>query len=277
MGFLFKIIDSPILRKIARLLTLSIKAPANFKLNVDGHLMFANSWDRILALFLWRFSLLESGEKKLLQRIVEKGMIIIDLGANIGFYTLQFARLVGPTGKVYAFEPHPGNYALLLKNIKANGYKNIIAINGAVSNKTGPTQLFVCEEHNGDHSIFKGRHHRGSIPVKAWALDDFLSQERVDIIKMDIQGAEHLAISGMEELIARSNGLKIISEFAPKLLESNGCLAEDFMNHIRDLGFSVQIIKKQGQLAELNSSNAVTNGEYVNLYLNQYGGRPNPK
>ena len=67
----------------------------------------------------------------LVKRIVRNGDIVVDIGAHIGYYTLIFARLVGPKGKVFAFEPEPNNFNLLIKNIKINGYKNIIPVQKA--------------------------------------------------------------------------------------------------------------------------------------------------
>ena len=86
-------------------------------LNVHGLDMYSNTPDRLIASFLWKFSILENYETGLLKQIVKPGMRVVDIGANIGYYTLLMARLTGPKGDIIAFEPDPDNYRLLTKNI----------------------------------------------------------------------------------------------------------------------------------------------------------------
>ena len=78
---------------------------------------------------------------RLLNQQIKSGMRVIEIGANIGYYTLIAANLVGESGKIYAIEPEPANYALLTKNVEVNGYKNVIPIQKAISNEIGTSKL----------------------------------------------------------------------------------------------------------------------------------------
>ena len=166
-----------------------VSTKGDFRIWIKGHRMHANTFDRIIVLLLWRLSFLEDFESKIINNIIKEGMTIIDVGSNIGFHTLQFAKLVGSKGKVFAFEPDYENFCLLKKNIKENNYQNIIAEKKAISDKTGEAKLYICEEHKGDHRIFYSGDDRKVSLVETTTLDDFFKNEKIDIdfIKLDIQ------------------------------------------------------------------------------------------
>ena len=261
-------------RSFAGIFSRLLKPRKDVLIRVGDHIMYAKSIDRIVALVFWKLSLLEGYESKIVKNVVKEGMVGVDIGANIGYYTLQLAKLVGPNGKVYAFEPDPGNYSLLVKNIKANGYKNIIPIQKAVSDKTGKSRLFFCEEHHGDHRIFDSGDSRKVITIEAVALDDFFSEkDRIDIIKMDVQGSEYLALSGMEKLVRRQKDLTIISEFSPDLLARCGVSPEEFIKKISDLGFRLQLINEEKKtINPIKGEDLIRmcrNSRYVNLFLDK--------
>ncbi|MBN1870873.1 MAG: FkbM family methyltransferase [Candidatus Omnitrophica bacterium] len=176
-----------------------------------------------------------------MKNVLKKGMVVADVGANIGYHTLQIARSVGPEGKVYAFEPDPENYRLLVKNIRENNFKNIITVQKAVSEKTSIGRLFLCEEHRGDHRIYRPQGtRRRTIEVEMVALDDFFSNGKpVDVIKIDVQGAEHLVFSGMRNLMRRRNPPDVVTEFEPYLLDQGGTSAAELLRLIRGFGFDV--------------------------------------
>lgn len=96
---------------------------------VQGHKMFLDSKD---SLRLSIHGIYEPLETELAKKEVKKGNVVLDIGANIGYYTLIFAKLVGEDGKVFAFEPDPTNFALLKKNVEMNGYKNVMFVQKAV-------------------------------------------------------------------------------------------------------------------------------------------------
>src|SRR4030042_4007070 len=90
---------------------------------------------------------------RLFKQLAKEGDTVVDIGAHIGYYTLLAARIVGDTGKVYAFEPDPANHDVLVGNIKLNGFQNVVTVRKAISDKNGQIELYLNEKNTGGHSI----------------------------------------------------------------------------------------------------------------------------
>jgi FkbM family methyltransferase len=182
----------------------------------------------------------EPFETEIVKTEIRKGDIVLDIGANIGYYTLIFAKLVGPEGKVFGFEPDPDNFALLKKNVEANNYHNVVLVNKAVSSKNGKIKLYRSDDI-GDHRTYDSGDGRKFVEIEAIRLDDYFDQgnARVDFIKMDIQGAEWEAIQGMSLLLQKNKGLRIITEFAPELLRISGIRPEDYLGLLVNHEFKI--------------------------------------
>lgn len=128
------------------------------------------------------------------------GDTIVDIGAGIGDDAVAFSRLVGKNGRVIAIEAHPHTYRCLLKTIKANRLDNVIAVNVAVADKEGHIAISDGENYlsNSIHACM------GTVMVQARTLENILKQtgsSRVDLIKMNIEGAETAALEGMKEIL----------------------------------------------------------------------------
>lgn len=194
---------------------------------------------------------------EILQKEVREGMTAIDLGAFIGLHALYLAKLVGPKGKVFAFEPHPYNYNLFLKSIEANEYNNIIAIQKAVSDKIEKTTFFIDPNSPYGHTIYDPKDGWKSVEVETITLDEFFKDKdnKVNIIKMDIEGAEMAALQGMKKILKKNRKLRIFTEFYPKRLESAGCYPEDFLNELKKYGFKLfNINEEKKKLESVNVS-----------------------
>lgn len=185
----------------------------------------------------------EAFETRLFCELIRPGMVVVDIGANIGYYSLIGSQLVGKKGKVYALEPDPSNFDMLLKNIQANNYKNIIPSKKAVGDHSGHIRLYMSEHASG-HSIGPLPQSIGSILVPIERLDDFFigKLSPINLVKMDIEGAEMLAFKGMGKIIEANRGLKILTEFFPRQLESCGSSPVSYFNQIKDSGFMIYII-----------------------------------
>src|SRR5262249_36182110 len=146
----------------------------------------------------------EPFETGLLQNQLRPGDVVVDVGANIGYYTLLFARCVGPRGRVFAFEPDQTNFDLLRRNVERNGYTNVTLVRKAVAAQSGKLRLYLCEDNKGDHRTYDSHDGRPSLEIDAVSLDDYFAGERgsIALIKMDIQGAEEGALRGMRRLLA---------------------------------------------------------------------------
>jgi FkbM family methyltransferase len=223
----------------------------------------------------------EEATTNLFKKVVKEGDVVIDLGANIGYFTLLAAKLVGPTGKVFAFEPEPKNFSYLKKNVELNNYTNVIIEQKAVSNYNGRTKLFICPYDSGHHTINRpngieayrlGRPGNiTSIDIEVVTLDDYLRNktDRVDVIKIDVEGAEALVFEGMKETLLKNQNIKIFLEFFPLLIEKMGSSPEDFAKYLLK-NFSVYVIGHDYSMKEFNSEiMKIENYEEINCLLKE--------
>src|SRR5262245_37350244 len=185
------------------------------------------------------------------------GRVLVDLGAHVGYFSLIGAGLVGPSGRVVSFEPDPVPCALLMRNARLNGFSNIEVYPLAVAEKRGPSYL----EGRGSHAAltdpleWTGAGH-GAL-VMAVTLDEMLHDaSRVDVIKMDIEGAEFRAVQGGRRLIARHRPV-LISELSGAALQSVSRVApEEYLRTLVDMGYEVSIIQAAGGLLACGTDTA---------------------
>jgi FkbM family methyltransferase len=215
---------------------------------VYGHRMTLDPDDSVVSLRLCQDGSFEHFETELALRDLAEGNVVVDVGANIGYYTLLFARRVGPGGHVYAFEPDPHNFDLLRRNVLQNGYTNVTCVPCAVSERAGFVRLYRNAGNRGDHRIYDSHDGREAIDTQCISLDDFFVDvdRAVNFIKMDIQGAEAQALRGMRHLLARSPGLRIVTEFWPRGMTLCGDNPRQFLDDLQALGFDVGVIDEQG-------------------------------
>lgn len=211
---------------------------------VQGHKMFLDSKD---TLYLSINGVYEPFETELVKKEIKNGDVVLDIGANIGYFTLIFAKIVGEEGKVFAFEPDPTNFSLLKKNVEINGYQNVILIQKAVSNKTGKIKLYLSEENLAGHRIYNLHGDRKSIEIEAIQLDDYFENYngKIDFIKMDIEGAEGQAIQGMFNLLKKNKTVKIVTEFLPIALKISGIEPIEYLKMLIEHGFKLYHINEQ--------------------------------
>jgi FkbM family methyltransferase len=187
---------------------------------------------------------------RLVQNMLKPGMVAVDVGANIGYYTIIFARQVGSQGKVYAFEPQMTNCEVLSKSINANGFDSTVTlVQKAVSNVNGNNQLFLSVPGSGQASLYKSAETgKNSITIDTITMDSYFVKEgwpEISLIKIDVEGAEILALEGAKELITRNPDLKLIMEFGPEVMAASGVNSEALFNTLVGVGF-----KKFSQIEE---------------------------
>lgn len=176
----------------------------------------------------------EPYERRLLEGLVVPGTTVIDVGANIGLYTLLFARAVGKTGRVYAFEPEPENFRLLAHNLRTNGCTNVTIVPKAVAARTGVATLFLSVDNRGDHRLFDPGDGRRSMPVPTVSLDEWFAgyNDPIALVKIDIQGAEIQALAGMGGLLERHAETWVALEYWPAGLRRAGTSGEALLDAI---------------------------------------------
>ncbi len=215
--------------------------------HVQGNKMILDPGDQF-ALSVW--GVWEAMITDLFKKEIKKGDVVLDIGANIGYYTLIAAKLVGENGRVYAFEPDPDYFDLLKKNVEINDYKNVILVQKAVSDKTEMKKLYFCKEEYRIYD-FPDANHK-FIEIDAIRLDDYFKnyEGKIDFIKMDIEGAELRAIQGAESLLEKNKNLKIITEFSPNGLQKFGIEPKDYLELLIDHGFDLYHINAEEKKIE---------------------------
>ena len=211
----------------------------------------------------------EKNETKLVEKVIQKGDVIVDIGANIGFYTLKFSKLTGPKGHVHAFEPDKKNYKLLEEHTLVDKCENTSLINKGVSSKNGLTKLYISDINIGMHRAYKSivcSDH--TIEVEMIKLDDYFkdSNTKIDFLKIDIEGFEYFAFSGMTQLLNSNKDIKIMTEFSPLSIIESGTSHLELINIFDDLNLelydidnnlnqiNIQDIKEQLKVLEQNKN-----------------------
>ncbi len=146
----------------------------------------------------------EFDKQQLFERTITQGSIVFDLGGNVGFYTLLASELVGSLGKVFVFEPAPQNLLYLKEHLLLNHVRNVTVYEAAVSDKSGETSFDEGPNSSMGHIIATN----GNFQVKAVALDELISTKEIpipDYMKIDIEGAEALALSGAKSMLAKAH------------------------------------------------------------------------
>ncbi len=209
-----------------------------------GNLLFRNFFPLYNVLYPRFKNRQDADEIAFLKKSIHKDDVILDIGANIGFYSKILASLTGPGGKVFCFEPDAVNYKYLLSNTK--GHTNILPINKAVAESTKTLKLYTSKLLNVDHRTYKVDEFENEISIPATSIDDFTAdQPKVDFIKMDIQGFELSALKGMVKTIQKNPGLKMLTELWPYGLRKSGTSCNEFVQFIRTQGLLVFEMQKQ--------------------------------
>lgn len=174
------------------------------------------------------------------------GDVVFDIGANIGWYSVLFGNIL-PTGcKVYAFEPDPLNYKLLVNNVELNAISNVETVNAAVADKNETKKLYRYSSKNlGRHSLLE-INEGDFVEVEAIVLDDFVKQRGLDyssikFIKIDIEGYEYFALSGAEIIL--KHVACVVSEFVPRHMIKGGVEPSMFIDLMMCSGLRAHIIK----------------------------------
>lgn len=242
---------------------------------IYGHKIIVDTTDLSLAPHILLDGYWERNVSTVLLKSVKRGMIVVDVGANIGYYTLLAATQVGPEGKVYAFEADPDLIHILNKNVEINGFKNRAKIIGkAVYNKSQTLTLHKLTNHKGSSSLigfskeFVAEYDDTvtSIPIETISLDEFFGDTKIDLIKIDAEGSEPYILNGMKNLCMNNRQLIIILEFAPAFLTGINIKPLDYLNTLQDMGFTLEYIDEFGNLIKVEKEELIKK-EFVMLYL----------
>lgn len=213
----------------------------------------------------------ENEERRFVEGFLQPGMIVLDIGANQGYYTLLASRKVGPRGRVLAFEPSPGELVRLKQHLRLNRCKNVEVFASALGAAEGTAELhIVLGTESGCHSLRPPNVSQPTsllrVPVER--LDDVLKMRgiaRVDFIKLDVEGAELAVLQGAPELLRRSPRPVILTEVQDIRTEPWGYRAAEILSFLSSLGFQWFAPQPSGFLAKLPLDSQTYDGNFVAL------------
>jgi len=211
----------------------------------------------------------DRAERELLRQVLFPGAVAVDAGANIGIYSQFLSRCVGTTGVVHSFEPSPENFERLCSATQR--LSNVRLSQSAVGERSGNSELYLSDKLNVDHRAYMaGGDSRRTIPIEMVALDDYFKPgERVDLIKMDIQGYELHALQGAARVLADNPDIKVLLEFWPYGLKQAGANWIDVITALEGRGMVIQQVSTGGLIPFQSESASESADWYVNLFASR--------
>ena len=198
----------------------------------------ACSLDRLVYLTLHRLGVMGKEERVFFASQIKPGMNVAEAGANIGVYTLQLSRLVGPEGRVFAFEPDPHLFACLCENLDRAGVTNVEPHHCALGATAGKLSLAWDGLNSGDTHLSREAQ-AGAAQVEVARLDEVLAGKRVDFFKLDVQGWELEVLRGMTGLFAANPTLRLFVEYWPAGLRRAGTEPAELLVFFREHGWQL--------------------------------------
>ena len=188
----------------------------------------------------------DRAERELLRKVLFQGAIVVDVGANIGIYSKFLFHCVGPTGMVHSFEPSPDNFRRL--SAATRDLANVRATQAVVGERSGECKLYISDKLNVDHRAYKADgNSRRVVQTRMIALDDYFEPgQRVDLIKMDIQGYELHALRGARRVLQENPDIHLLLEFWPAGLKQAGVKWEELVETLQRLNMNPTIVKTHG-------------------------------
>ena len=166
----------------------------------------------------------------------------LDIGANIGYFTVLMAKL---GGFVYAFEPEPDNYKILVSNIVTNGVQDSThPLMLAIGDYDEVIDMYLCPDNPGMHRLYRSQWCNRTIPVKMVDIDTEFPGIEPDFIKIDVEGFELHAINGMSQMLKKHHPTVIMEYHPPSILEC-GDNPEDIYKSMLNLGYKITYIGKK--------------------------------
>lgn len=197
---------------------------------------------------------------------LKPGMRVLDVGANIGYFTMLSASLVTPTGHVMAIEPNPANAKLLEASRRANHFDNVVIVQAAAGAELG---LLVLNTAHSNGTTSRPSDNLASLmdstTVACLKIDDILSCSHVDFVKIDVEGSEYSALLGASEMIRRCHPV-IVSEFSPDSMPdvSGAKGGTRYLQFLLDFGYKISVIEYDGSITNCGSDTAKVMEAYSN-------------
>ena len=185
-------------------------------------------------------SFLEEGGHTLIRSEISKlkaGETFLDVGANVGYFSLLASRMVGKSGTVIALEPSPREYKMLIENVRRNSSANIFSLNCAASNQAEIIQLETEPDNTGLNKTHKARQCGNTHGIIALPISAITPDLQINLAKIDTEGFELFAIRGMKNLFKKKQVNKIIIEISPEFLESHNQKWSEIYEYLASFDF----------------------------------------
>jgi len=215
----------------------------------------------------------EEETMNLLKKELKPEMIVFDLGANIGIFTLLASKLIGESGHVFSFEPDPYLFNILKDNLNLNKVNNASIYQIAVSNKVGTAKFSINLDQDGDNRLNSKTMEENFVEVKTTTIDEFCKKNelKINFLKLDIQGSEPKVLEGMKQTITKSPEIKIVTEFYPSAIRDTGSSPEDYLSNLEKYGFKICEIGNDKTMQPINRKKLLTmkDHKYTNLFCSK--------
>lgn len=247
-----------------------IASPDAICVQYDWNLLIGvPSGDWRLAAYLSLGGHFEYGTEILYRKVIRSDMVVVDIGANVGIYTLHALKA---GAEVYAFEPTPETFNILRHNVALNGFEyspKVHLYNSAVSDREEMTEFAVVSNSCGHNSMFRENKDDKIIRVPTVRLDDTLDGIKIDCFKVDVEGAEMLVLNGMESLLKNNASVVGFVEFAPGNLRRSGIEPRDLYDRLNQMGFrDIRLIDEtSGETYAIHDYKDICDAISVNLYI----------
>lgn len=194
------------------------------------------------AIYIGRF---ENAELDFVKRYLRKDDVFLDIGANVGLFSVVGASIVGDTGHVYSFEPVKKTYERLIENIRLNNFKNVTGINAGLSDSNGALSMSTSNDGYDAWNSFGtpsagSNYNKEELPV--FSLDAWINEHNIkgaNLIKIDVEGWEYKVLTGGEALFSSELAPDLLVEFTEKNCQSSGYSCGDLYDYLISFGYQL--------------------------------------
>jgi len=251
-------------------------AAAVVTVQTDVGTLLLHAADEVMTPIIAASKTWEAAEGAWLRGVLKAGQTVVDVGANVGYFTVLAAKAVGASGLVVAVEPERENLRLLRANLWRNGCDNVRVVPAAASGARGLLALRRNASNAGDHQVHEAAG-EGDVLVAAVALDDLLGDAPVDVVKIDTQGADHLVIHGLRRNLEAAPAAQVLVEFWLDGMDERGIDAAEVLAGYRALGRPVSVLDDDGAATtstdeDILSAARASPGRFLNLVLGRAAG-----